>query len=161
MARQYKLLTNHEKDSSNSSGGWNRVAYFKKDTPSSSGVGTLEKVKVNFLVDDIDGSTDPRPSFPFGHFFALSRTGSLSTVDGESNMLDPSQCIDITARNGGGGVATLYANHAKIAENTTDTSEGDGYIHLWQKNTDLTASDNIIMRYYIETYGRWVECADV
>ena len=160
MARNYKQLTNHEKSSTNASGGWIRIAYFKKDTPKPGGVGYLDRCTVNFLVDDIDGADSLRNSFPFGSMFVLSRSGSLETVDGESNMLDPQDILDVGCRPGGAGSITLSAR-GKIAENTTDTSEGDGYIHLWHKNTDLTNDDNIIMRYYIETYGRWVECADV
>ena len=159
MARNYKQLTNHKKDSSNSTGGWNRIAYFAKDTPNSSGTGYLDRCTINFLVDDIDGADTLRASFPFGHLFALSRTNTLTTVDGEANQLNPEHVLDVGCRDGGAGSITLYAR-GKIAENTTDTAEGDGYIHLWQKNTDLTDDDNVIMRYYIETYGRWVKCED-
>lgn len=160
MVRNYKQLTNHTKDSSNSTGGWNRIAYFSKDTPNSSGTGYLDRVTVNFLVDDIDGSDTLRASFPFGHLFALSRGDAVTTHDGESNVLLPEHILDVGGRDGGAGSITLSAR-GKIAENTTDASEGDGYIHLWQKNTDLTVDDNVIMRYYIETYGRWVQCNDV
>ena len=160
MARNYKQVTNHEKDAANASGGWNKVAKFAKNTPNSSGTGYLDRVTINYLVDDIDGADSLRNAFPFGHFFVLSRESAVVTHDSESNMLNPAHFLDVGARDGGAGSITLYAR-GKIAENTTDIAEGDGYIYLWQKNTDLTVDDNIIMRYYIETYGRWVECVDV
>lgn len=119
----------------------------------------MDRVTINFLVDDIDGADSLRDSFPFGHFFALSHDAAVGTVDSESNQLSPLNLLDISARNGGGGVCTLSAKRA-IKSNTNDADEGDGQIHLWQKNTDLTADDNVIMRYYIETYGRWVTCVD-
>nr|AGA18348.1 hypothetical protein [uncultured marine virus] len=160
MARNYKQLTNHVKDSSNSTGGWNRIAKFLKDTPNAKGTGYLDRVTVNFLVDDIDGADTLRSSFPFGHMFALSHSSATETVDGEGSQLDPADLLDVGCRDGGAGSITLYAR-CKIQENNTDTAEGDGVIHLWQKNTDLTDDDNVIMRYYVETYGRWVECSDV
>ncbi len=160
MARNYKRLTNHKKESTNATGGWIRVAFFKKDTPTSSGSAYLDRCTVNFMVDDIDGADTLRSSFPFGLTFALSNSVGLETVDGEANQLNPEHILDVGCRDGGGGSITLSARR-KIAENTTDTGEGDGLIHLWMKNTDLTNDDNIIMRLFIETYGRWVECADV
>lgn len=159
MARNYKMLTQHVKDATNASGSWNKIAYFKKDTPNTSGKGYLDRVTINFLVDDIDGSDNLRDSFPFGHMFVLSNSDALETVDGEASQLDPSDILDVAARSGGAGSLTLQARRS-IAENAVDTSEGDGYIYLWQKNTDLTVDDNVIMRYFIETYGRWVQCED-
>ena len=159
MARNYKRLTQHVKDSSNSTGGWNKLVKFKKDTPNTSGKGYLDRCTVNFLVDDIDGSDTLRNSVPFGHMFALSNSGSLETVDSESNQLDPADILDVGCRDGGGGSITLSARR-QIAENADDVTEGDGTLYLWQKNTDLTGDDNIIMRYYIESYGRWVVCED-
>ena len=160
MARNYKLLTQHVKDSANASGGWNRIAVFVKDTPNTSGKGYLDRCTVNFLVDDIDGADTLRASFPFGFMFALSNAASTETVDSESGQLDPNDILDVGCRAGGAGSITLSARRS-IAENVTDAGEGDGTIHLWVKNTDLTDDDNIIMRYYIETYGRWVGCNDV
>ena len=159
MPRNYKQLTQHKKDASNSSGGWNKIAYFQKDTPNTSGTGYIDRVTVNFLVDDISGSDAIRSSFPFGHLFCLSNADSTETVDSESGMLDPADMLDVGGRDGGAGSITLYARR-KIAGNDVDTVEGDGNLYLWQKNTDLTASDDVIMRYYIETYGRWVVCKD-
>lgn len=159
MARMYKLKTQHVKDSSNSSGGWNKVAVLSKDTPTNSGKGYVDRITVNFLVDDIDGADTLRSSFPFGNMFVLSNSGSTATVDSESNQLAPGSILDCAARDGAAGSVTLYARRS-IAENADDTSEGDGYIYLWQKNTDLTVDDNVIMRYFIETYGRWVQCDD-
>lgn len=160
MPRNYKQLTNHVKDSSNATGGWNRIAEFKKDTPNSGGIGYLDRVTINFLVDDIDGADTLRASFPFGHMFALSRASGTTTVDGEGSQMDPQHFLDVGCRDGGAGSITLTAR-GKISENVTDTDEGDGIIHLYHKNTDLTVDDNVIMRYYLETYGRWVECVDV
>ena len=160
MPRNYKQLTNHKKDASNSTGGWNKIAYFQKDTPNTSGTGYLDRVTVNFLVDDIDGADSLRSSFPFGHMFALSNSDSTETVDGEGSQLDPNDILDVGCRDGGAGSITLYARR-KIQGNDVDTTEGDGNCYLWCKNTDLTDDDNVIMRYYIETYGRWVVCKDV
>ena len=159
MARNYKLLTNHKKDSANSSGGWNKIAYWQKDTPNTSGKGYLDRCTVNFLVDDIDGADTLRASFPFGHMFALSSATATETVDSESNQLHPAYILDVGCRDGAAGSITLSARRT-ISENAVDLTEGDGYIYLWQKNTDLTDDDNVIMRYYIESYGRWVKCLD-
>ena len=115
---------------------------------------------VNFLVDDIDGADTLRNSFPFGHMFALSLSGSTETVDSEASQLDPADMLDVGCRDGAAGSITLRARH-KIVGNDVDVVEGDGVVYLWQKNTDLTDDDNVIMRYYLETYGRWVECKDV
>ena len=160
MARNYKQLTNHEKDSTNATGGWNKIAYWQKDTPNTSGKGYLDRVTVNFLVDDVDGADTLRASFPFGHLFALTNASATETVDGDGSQLHPAYILDIAGRDGGAGSVTLTARR-QIAENAVDLTEGDGYIYLWQKNTDLTDDDNVIMRYYIETYGRWVTCTDV
>lgn len=159
MARNYKFQTQHIKETTNSTGGWIRIASFRKDTPNSSGKGYLDRCTINYLVDDIDGADTLRASFPFGMMFALSNAASLQTVDGEANMLGPEHMLDVGCRSGGGGSITLSARRS-IAENVTDTSEGDGIIHLWVKNTDLTTDDNIIMRYYLESYGRWLEVVD-
>ena len=160
MARNYKQLTQHLKDATNASGGWNKIAKFTKDTPNTSGKGYLDRCTVNFLVDDIDGADTLRASFPFGHMFALANTGGLSTVDGESSQLNPDHILDVGCRDGGAGSITLSARRS-IAENADDLTEGDGNIYLWAKNTDLTDDDNVIMRYYVETYGRWVKCEDI
>ena len=159
MARNYKSLTNHVKDGSNNAGGWNKIAYFQKTSNAKIHSGTLDRVTVNFLVDDIDGSDNLRESFPFGHMFALSYSSAVTTVDGTADQLNPDHIVDVGARDGGAGSITLTARR-RIVQNSTDTDEHDGYIYLWQKNTDLTVDDNVIMRYYIETFGRWVECID-
>lgn len=159
--KMHKMLTNHVKDSSNSIGGWNRVARFQKvDSVQPLHSGWVSKVKVNFLVDDIDGADNLRSSFPFGHLFALSYATGTETVDNETSQLGVKDIIDIAGRDGGAGTCTLYANR-RIVHNSDDNMEDDGYFYLWQKNTDLTVDDNIIMRYYIETYGRWVSCTDI
>jgi|TARA_B100002051_G_C16592406_1_gene563506 hypothetical protein len=158
MARNYKMLTQHHKESVNATGGWLLVAYWEKDTPNTSGKGYLDRATINFLVDDVDGSDSLRP-IPFGFMFALSNKNSLETVDGDANQLHPAYMLDVGCRDGGAGSITLSARR-QIAENAVDTTEGDGYIYLWAKNTDLTNDDNVIVRYYIETYGRWVKCID-
>lgn len=159
MARNYKSLTNHKKDSSNSSGGWNKIAYFKKTDNAKIHSGTLDRVTVNFLVDDIDGADTLRASFPFGNMFALSYSSSTTTVDGDGSQLNPDHIVDVGCRDGAAGSITLTARR-RIVQNSDDATEHDGLVYLWQKNTDLTVDDNVIMRYYIETFGRWVECVD-
>lgn len=154
MARNYKMLTNHVKESTNATGGWINVAIFQKDTPNTSGKGYLDRCTINFLVDDIDGADTLRASFPFGFMFALSNAASLVSAE-----LTPEHILDVGCRDGGAGSITLSARRS-IQENATDSSEGDGMIYLWAKNTDLTTDDNVIVRYYIETYGRWVQCVD-
>lgn len=145
------------KDSSNSTGGWNRIAIVKKlavDPQIHSGY--VGKVTINYLVDDINGADTLRASFPFGHMFIASYASSLETINSEANMVNPDHMVDVTCKDGGAGTATLYLNR-RIVHNDDDTDEYDGQIHLWAKNTDLTVDDDIIMRYYIETWGRWVE----
>lgn len=154
-------MINMEKDATNSTGGWNKIAYVRKltDAPQIHS-GYVDRVTINWIVDDIDGADTLRSSFPFGVMFAASYEADLETVDGEANQLSPDHIVDITARNGGGGTATLYLRR-KIVQNQESVNLHDGYLYLWVKNTDLTPDDNVIMRYYIETFGRWVETADV
>lgn len=158
MARNYRYLTNHRKETTDT-GGWFKVATFQHNHPRSGGSGWLDRAVINYMVDDITGTDAIRSSFPFGMMFALSHDSVLGTVDGEANQLSPLGVLDIAARDGGGGSVTLRSRKA-IKENVNDSSEGDGKIHLWVKNTDLTVTDDLVFRFYIETFGRWVECLD-
>lgn len=153
-------MTMHLKDSSNSSGGWNRIAYIQKEDRQQIHSGSVSHVILNYIVDDIDGADSLRNSVPFGVMFAASYASSTETVDSEGSQLAPEHIIDVATRNGGAGSVKLTLNR-RILSNQTDEAEADGVIHLWYKNTDLTTDDNVIMRFFLETYGRWVKSTAV
>lgn len=161
MAKTYKTMIEHHKEDTGGSGGWNSVAVIKKASLGSGREihsGFVEKVKVNYILDDISNTSSAdsiRDSFPFGVMWAVSYEAHTETIDGDASQLAPNHIIDITARQGGGGVATLYLNR-RILENSEDHDEHDGQIYIWMKSTDLTTDDTLVWRMYIETYGRWV-----
>lgn len=156
MARNYKQMTSMHKDTSNASGAWQRFAAIQKEDRQQIHSGSVSHCIVHYLVDDIDGADTLRNSFPFGVMFAASYANSTETVDGEASQLAPEHILDIATRNGGAGSVKLKLNR-RIMENVVDEGEADGVITLWFKNTDLTNDDNVIMRLYLETFGRWVK----
>ncbi len=161
MAKMYNQLVEHHKETTAADGGWSSCFKIEKQTLTATQQvkgGYAKKVRINFILDDINSvsSADAhRASFPFGTMWAASLDDSLRTVDGESSQLEPKHILDITARNGGGGVATLNLGKL-IKENARDIEEGDGVIYIWMKATDLTNDDTLVWRLYGELEGRWV-----
>jgi hypothetical protein len=161
MAKMYNQLVEHHKEITPGTGGWNSCFIIKKQTLTATQQvkgGYAKKLRVNYILDDInsvDGGDSPRNSFPFGTMWAASLDDSLRTVDGEGSQLEPKHILDVTARNGGGGVVTLNLGHL-IKENARDVEEGDGQIYIWMKATDITVDDTLVWRLYGELEGRWV-----
>ena len=154
MARGYRTLIEHHKETTGGDGGWDSFCTITKDDQRH--MGTASDVKIKFILDDITGSDTLRNSFPFGVMFAASRSSSLHSVDGEGNQLNPNYLIDVTAKEGGGGVAYLNLRNARIEDTDEDLSRGDGPITLWMKCTDLTTDDPLVWRMFIEAKGRWI-----
>lgn len=161
MARMYNQLVEHQKETTAADGGWSSCFRIEKQTLSATQQvrgGYAKKLRLNYILDDINtvGDADNlRESYPFGVLWAASMDDSLRTVDGEGSQLEPKHVIDVTARNGGGGVVTLNISKL-IKENARDIDEGDGYVYIWMKCTDLTSDDTLIWRIYGELTGRWV-----
>ena len=159
--KSHYTLVEHQKEDTGSAGGWNSCFKIEKQTLSGSHVvkgGYAKKIKLNYILDDISNTSSAdaiRDSFPFGIMWAASLDDSTRTVDSEASQLEPKYILDVTARNGGGGVVTLNLKHL-IRENNRDLDEGDGEIYIWMKTTDLTTDDNLIWRIYAELEGRWV-----
>lgn len=92
----------------------------------------------------------------FGLLFAATHASALETVDGESGLLDPNDIINVRARHGTAGSVTLPIKRV-IRENNSDPDEKDGLIKLYLKTPDVVEDDHIIVRFYCEIYGRYVE----
>lgn len=161
MAKMYSQLVEHQREVTPGTGAWNSCFKVQKQTLTATQQvkgGYAKKLRINYILDDITNTSSAdaiRNSFPFGVMFAASLDDSLRTVDGSSNQLEPKHVLDVTARNGGGGVVTLNLGHL-IKENARDIEEGDGEIYIWMKATDLTNDDELVWRLYGELEGRWV-----
>lgn len=156
--KMYKKIIEHQKEDIGSGGAWNSFAYCSKEVQMKSGY--TDYVRISFIVDDRNatGSTDGANliSPHLGLMWACSYSNSLVTVDGEASQLEPNDLISVSATAGAGGVVTLPVKHRTI-HNVTDASERDGNVFLWVKATDITADDDIILRMFVESYGRWHE----
>ena len=64
---------------------------------------------------------------------------------------------------GATGIAGKLSLSAKrrIKENAADPKGNTGTVHLWAELTDITLSDNINMRYVVETWGSFVLFTEV
>lgn len=152
--KMYRKLTEHHYESTSAGGGWSSVFKIQKDTLDRHG-GYAKSCKINYILDDIDGADSLRDSFPFGVMWAATLDDQTRTVDGSAAQLEPKYILDVTARQGGGGVASLNLAHF-VRENSRDLDELDGEIYIFMKCTDLTVDDNLKWRMYIETMGRYV-----
>jgi len=157
--KMYRKITEHHKEDIAGEGAWNSFAYLRKDPNLKSAY--ADSVRISFLVDDrnAEGGTDSESLFSnmgFGLMFAASYQSSLETVDGEANQLNPDSLVSVTAKPGMAGVVTLPIKHV-IRENIVDLREKDGYVYLWMKAPDSTTDDHLIVRMFIESYGRWHE----
>lgn len=163
MARQYRQLIEHHKENLGGAGDFNSFLEITKDANKKGG--WCDKIVIHYVVEDRSpsSSTDSANLFSglgFGAMFAVSRSGSTETVDSESGLLDPNDIVNIRARDGMAGSVTIPVKHL-IRENSGDTAEMDGKLWVWVKTPDVTTDDDIIMRFYVECWGRWVSCAGV
>lgn len=156
MVRNVVRTIEHHKETSGSAGAWNSFALLGKEADKHSAF--LDSVTIHYILDDITqegGVSDTlRNSFPFGIMFAASRSDGTATVDGDANQLETDHMISVRARPGGGGSVTLPIKH-RCETNAESLGEQNGRVWLWMKNTDLTADDNLVWRFYIEARGRW------
>lgn len=160
MARQYRQMIEHHKENLGSAGDFNSFLEITKDADKKGG--WVDKIVIHYLVEDraLSSGADAAnllSQMGFGTMFAVSRAGSTETVDSESGLLDPNDIINIRARHGQAGTVTIPVKHL-IRENSQDVAEMDGKLWVWVKSPDVTTDDDIIMRFYIELWGRWVSC---
>lgn len=151
-----------QKETLAGTGGWESFATLKKDENRYSG--TASKVVIHYMLDDRNAvnSSDAASlmsGLGFGLMLAASTNSSLESVAGESDQLHPDDIISLRCRNGVAGSVTLNLNDYRIKENAVDTGEKDGYLTLWVKYPDVTIDDQLIMRFYIESWGRWTVVA--
>ena len=164
MARQYRQLIEHHKENLSGAGDFNSFARIFKDDNRKGGY--ADKVVIHYVVEDRTpqgGDTDSPnllSNMGFGCMFVASLSNSRETVDSESGLLDPDDILHIRCRDGVAGSVTLPIKHL-IKQNDEDTAEKDGAVTLWVKYPDVTVDDNILIRFYIEGWGRWIRVAGV
>lgn len=158
MARQYRQLIEHHKENLGSAGDFNSFLEITKDANKKGG--WVDKIVIHYVVEDRSptSSSDAANLFSglgYGLFFAVSRAGGTETVDSESGLLDPNDIVNIRARDGMAGSVTIPVKHL-IRENSQDVAEMDGKLWVWVKTPDVTDDDDMIVRFYVEVWGRWV-----
>lgn len=158
MARNFRTDIEHHKENLAGAGSWNSFARINKDGDRNRGY--CDYVKVHFLLDDrnVVNSTDSAnllSQLGFGLMFGASHSSATESVDGDSGQLDPTDIISVRTSNGVVGTVSIPIKKV-IRSNEVDTAERDGYIYLYCKCPDVTVDDTLAVRFYIETYGRWV-----
>lgn len=157
---QYEM----QKENTGSAGGWNSFAVIKRDVRTPKGRGTVDSVKLHFILDDRNavGSNDGGHVFGggIGTLWAAAYANSTETITltqggTESSQLNPDKVISIKA-SGSYGNVTLPINQ-QIVQDGFDGVEMDGEIYLWMKNTDVTTDDTLVWRIFLEVDGRWVK----
>jgi hypothetical protein len=154
-------MIEHHKENVGSAGDFNSFLVIEKDLDKKAGY--VDKVVIHYLVEDrsLTGSADAPnllSNMSYGAMFAASLNSSTETVDGESGLLDPNDLLQVRARSGMAGSVTIPIKHL-IKENVTDLGERDGRVYLWIKTPDVTSDDDMIFRFYIEVWGRWIAAA--
>lgn len=157
--RMYRTMIEHHKEDVGSAGDFNSFLQLSKEVDKYQGY--VDKVVIHYLLEDRapEGGTDSPNLFSnlgFGLLFAATHAAALETVDGESGLLDPNDIINVRARHGTAGSVTLPIKRV-IRENNADPDEKDGLIKLYLKTPDVVDDDHIIVRFYCEIYGRYVE----
>jgi len=156
-AMQYHMEM--QKENTGSAGAWNTFAIIQRDVLRPNGVGTAEKVRLHYIIDDRNavGSSDgAHPFFGTGVLWAAAYQNSGETIGGDSGQVNPAKVLDIKAGQHAGNI-TLDLKGAKLRQDGFDAVEQDGDIYLWMKNTDTTTDDTLVWRIYIELEGRWVK----
>lgn len=156
--KMYRTNIEHHKETTPGTGAWNSFCEIYRDIDRKGGY--CDSVTIHYLVDDRNAvsSSDAANLFSglgFGLMFAASTSNVLETVDGESGQLDPNDLLHVRARNGVAGTVKLPIEHF-IKQNSADTVEQDGKVTLWVKAPDVTTDDTLVIRFFIETRGRWV-----
>ena len=163
MPRNYRTMIEHHKENLGSAGDFNSFLSITKENDRYKG--WSDHLVIHYLVEDraLHNEADAAnlvSNLGFGVLFASSYTSATATVDGESGLVNPEHIISMRARNGVAGTVRLPIKRS-IQGNVDDTVEKDGKITVYIKTPDVTANDDIIMRFYVESYGRWVEVAGI
>lgn len=158
MATNYRTMIEHHKENSAGAGDFNSFLTLTKDADRFKG--WADHLVIHYIVEDrspVSDTDSPNllSNMGFGILFAASHQATLTTVDGESGLLGENSLISLRARNGVAGTVKLPIKR-NIRNNQEDINEKDGKITVWMKTPDVTVNDNIIMRFYVECYGRWV-----
>lgn len=155
-----RYILEHQKENTGSAGAWNSFAIIKRDVRTPAGVGTAQKVRIRFILDDrnLTSGADAATiaSQNMGTLWAACYQDALETVDGESGQLTESKILAVKAAGHFGNVV-LDLDNAKLRHDGFDATERDGDIYLWMKNTDGTTDDEFVWRIFIELEGRWVQ----
>ena len=159
--QNYRTMIEHHKESSAGAGDFNSFLTLTKEPDRYKA--WADHLVIHYVLEDRSpvGTTDTPnlvSNMGFGVLFAASHQSSTTTVDGESGLLGENSIISLRARNGVAGTVKLPIQRS-IRNNQEDVNEKDGTITIWMKTPDVTVNDNIIMRFYVECYGRWVEIA--
>ena len=158
MATNYRTMIEHHKENSAGAGDFNSCFTLTKDPDRYKA--WVDHLVIHYIVEDRSPvSTTDSPNLlsnmGWGVLFAASHSDSTTTVDGESGLLGENSLISLRARNGVAGTVKLPIKR-NIRNNSEDLEEKDGKITIWMKAPDVTSNDNIIVRFYVECYGRWV-----
>lgn len=155
--KNYKQMIEHTKETTAGDGGWDMIAYCQKEDDRK--FGYTDYIKVHWIVDDrnADGGSDSASllsGLGFGAMFVATYQSGLLTVDGESDQLDPKYIRSIHAGNGMAGSFSMPIKQLHQS-NEADIDERDGHVYLWMKLPDSTVDDDIVVRFFIESWGRW------
>lgn len=160
--KNYKQMIAHHKETAAGDGGWDSFAYLYKEDDRK--FGYTDYIKIHWIVDDrvVDTGSSPDTDAPnlfsnqgFGALFVASYQSTLTTLsDGESNQLDPRYVKSVVAANGMAGSVSMPIKHLHQSLQA-DTDERDGHIYLWMKLPDSTVDDDYVVRFFIESFGRW------
>lgn len=142
MARKsrglYKLTNVMTKDMGS---GGSQILLGYVDKLDAQGVtGYLNNVVVSAIINNYDGG-DTTPGIML--YLTTSTTWSDAKIITASAMAI-------------GGKVSLTANR-RILENTEVANGNTGTVHLWAELTDITLTDNIELRYVVETWGNFVQ----
>ena len=140
--RRYKIV-NAATKSMGSAGAQVRLGYVSKvDAQGISGY--LHNLQVSAIINNYDGG-DTTPGIMF-----------YLTTD---VAFDDDEIITASAAPIAGKVSLSAKRWIK--ENAADPKGNLGTVHLWAELTDITISDDIEMRYVVETWGNFVLFTEV
>ena len=106
--------------------------------------GFLKNIQVSAIINNYDGG-DTTP----GIMFYLTTGSSWN-----DNYILTASAAPVA------GKVSLSGNRCIIENSVINGGQG-GTLHLWAELTDITATDNIEMRYVAETWGNFVSYTEV
>ena len=115
--------------------------------------GHLRNVVLSVIVNDYpDISPVPGLSTPYQlpGFVAYLTTGASWSDD-----------QIITARAFLAGDTVSLAAYRRIEADSAQTKADFGKVYLWLEATDIHATENTVVRYVAETWGRWIDFTEV